>query len=259
MRRTHHHQRTAAGVALATALLLGAAACGPDAAGPTASPTPATSGPSGPSVDDTPTDDPREADVSTRLADAVRAQDPTLADRVTADGTTVTPLATPWLTGWQVLDVLAAGGSHGARAHVALSDDGEAVVLAGAPEAFADVLARADVQVADEATAVAVVDTYLDATRSFRQWSQRVVSFDDIRLRPRLDADAQAAVDAAHATLEGQLAPTTATPTDDGFDVVAWVADGGTVVRHTVHLGADGTLADDAEDVVTDLPVPISR
>lgn len=248
MRRTHH-QRTVPGTALALGLLLALGACGPGTPEPTAAPTPPPSS--------TPTDVLEEADVTTRLADALRSQDPGLADVVTADGTTVTPLGTPWLTGWQVLDVLALG-AHGRRAHVALSDDGEAVVLAGDPAAFADVLARGGAQVGDEATAVAVVETYLDATRSFRQWSQRVASFDEIRLRPRLDDEAQAAADAARATLEGQLAPTTATPAGDGFDVVAWVQDGATVARHTVHLGADGTLTDDVTDVVTDLPVPMS-
>lgn len=253
MRGTTHH-RAAAGTALVLGALLALGACDAGTGQPTGPTTTAPAGALTPT-----TDGPEEGDVSTRLADAVRAQDAALADRVTADGTTVTPLDTPWLTGWQVLDVLARGGSHGSRAYVALSDEDEAVVLAGAPDAFADVLTRGDVRVEDAATAVAVVDTYLDATRSFRQWSQRVATFDDVRLRPRLDADAQAAVDAARAALEGQLAPTTATAAADGFEVVAWVQDGGTIARHTVRLTSDGALRDDVMDVVTDLPVPISR
>lgn len=252
MRRTIHHRAAAGTVVLAALLTLGA--CGTGDTQPTAAATTA------PAPAGTPTTDgPEEGDVTTRLADAVRPQDAALADLVTAAGTTVTALDTPWLTGWQVLDVLARGGSHGSRAHVALSDDDEAVLLAGEPAAFVDLLAQADVRVDDAATATGVVDTYLDATRSFRQWSQRVVSFDDVRLRPRLDADAQAAVDAARAALDGQVAPTAATPTADGFTVVAWVQDGGTIARHTVTLTADGALTDVVEDVVTDLPVPISR
>lgn len=251
MRRTIHH-RAATRTAVALCALLALGACDGGTAQPTSAPTAAPTG--------TPTiDGPQEGDVSTRLADAVRADDPALADLVTADGTTVTPLDTPWLTGWQVLDVLARGGSHGSRAYVALSDEDRAVVLAGAPEAFVDVLAQAAVRVEDATTAAAVVDTYLDATRSFQQWSQRVASFDEVQLRPKLDADAQAVVDAARATLEGQVAPTTATATADGFDVVAWVQDGGTISRHTVRLTGDGALEDSAQDVVTDLPVPISR
>lgn len=181
MRRTHHLPGAVVGTTLALGALLTLTGCGTGDVDPTSPTTTPGSAPS--SVgSSSPTDGPEEGDVSTRLADAVRPQDPGLADLVTADGTTVTPLDTPWLTGWQVLDVLARGGSHGSRAYVALSDDDEAVVLAGAPEAFADVLARADVRIEDEATAVAVVDTYLDATRSFRQWSQRIASFDEVRL-----------------------------------------------------------------------------
>ena len=253
MRRTIHH-RAAAGTAVALCALLTLGACDGGTTQPTSAPTSTPTGTGTPT-----TDGPQEGDVSTRLADAVRADDPALADRVTADGTTVTPLDTPWLTGWQVFDVLARGGSHGSRAYVALSDEDRAVVLAGEPGAFVELLAQADVRVEDAATATAVVDTYLDATRSFQQWSQRVASFDEVQLRPKLDADAQAVVDTARATLEGQIAPTTATATADGFDVVAWVQDGGTISRHTVRLTADGALEDSAEDVVTDLPVPISR
>ncbi|MBD7917794.1 hypothetical protein H9657_05820 [Cellulomonas sp. Sa3CUA2] len=254
MRRTIHHGAAVGAAALCALLALGA--CDGGSATPTPTATAATTAPPG----GTPTTDgPQEDDVTTRLAEALRAEDPALADLVTSDGTTVTPLDTPWLTGWQVLDVLARGGSHGSRAYVALSDDDRAVVLAGSPDAFVDLLAQADVRVEDAATAAAVVDTYLDATRSFTQWSQRIASFDDVRLRPRLDADAQAAADAARAALDGQVAPTTATPTADGFDVVAWVQDGATVARHTVRLTGDGELEDSVQDVVTDLPVPISR
>ena len=114
-------------------------------------------------------------------------------------------------------------------------------------------------RVENASTATAIVDTYLDATRSFGQWSQRVSSFDEVQLRPDLDAEARAVVDAARTTLHGQVAPTTATATADGFDVVAWVQDGGTISRHTVRFTGDGTLDDSAQDVVTDLPVPISR
>ncbi|GIG38336.1 hypothetical protein [Cellulomonas phragmiteti] len=253
MRRTIHHRATA-GTAVALGALLALGACDAGATAPTATPTTAASTGASPT-----TDGPPEGDVSTRLADALRTDDPALADLVAAAGTTLTPLDTPWLAGWQVLDVLARDGSHGSRAYVALSDEDEALVLAGAPEAFRDLLAQADVRVEDATTAVAVVDTYLDATRSFRQWSQRIASFDDVQLRPRLDTDAQAAVDAARATLEGRIAATTATPTADGFDVVAWVQDGGTIRRHTVAVSATGALQDVAQDEVTDLPVPISR
>lgn len=252
MRHTIHH-RAAAGTAVALCALLALGACDAGTAQPSGAPTTA------PADTGTPTTDgPREGDMSSRLADALRADDAVLADLVTADGTTVTPLDTPWLTGWQVLDVLVRDVSHGTRAYVALSDEDRAIVLAGAPEAFVDMLAQADVRVEDATTATAVVDTYLDATRSFRQWSQRIASFDEVQLRPNLDADAQAVVDAARATLEGQVAPTTATATADGFDVVAWVLDGGTISRHTVRLTGDGALEDSAQDVVTDLPVPIS-
>lgn len=199
-----------------------------------------------------------EIDVRTRLADAL-AEQQDLARLVTDERTTLTPVATPWLPGRQVLDVLADTDSHPVRFVVALGDDGEAVVLTRDPDAFVRMLADADVRVPDEQTAAAVVDTYLDTTRSFRTWSERVASLDGVDLLPTLDAEQQAAWDAVVADLGDDVAPTRAARRDDGYDVVAWVADGDTLVRHDVRVTTDGDLEDRPTVLATGLPVPLYR
>ncbi len=245
----------AAAAVLGTVLVLGACTDG-EAPGPSGT-TDATSSPGGgPTA--TPTSD-AEGDVRDRLVQALQDDTTGLGDLVSQADTSLTVLETPWLQGWQVVDVLSRAGSHGTRAYVGLSQDGTAVLLSGAPDAFVEILGSGAASVPDEDTAVQVVDTYLDATRSFRGWSERIASFDDVRLRPDLDAEAQASVDAARATLADQVAPTAAVSRGDGFDVVAWVQDGAAVVRHEVHVGRDGSLSDRPATLVSDLPAPISR
>ena len=200
----------------------------------------------------------KESDVRTRLADALATDRPDLARLLADESVTLTPVPTPWLPGRQILDVLADTGSHPVRFYVALSDEGDAVVLTRDADAFVGLLADADVRVPDEQTAVDVVDTYLDATRSFQVWSQRVGSLDEIELLLTLDADQQAAWDAVVADLGADVAPTRAANRGDGFDVVAWVADGDTLVRHDVRVTEDGGLSDRTTVLATGLPVPVS-
>lgn len=195
-----------------------------------------------------------EADMRTRIADGLAADDDGLAALVRDEATTLTPVPAPWLPDAQIVDVLARGTSGGARLHVALRGSGEVVVLT--PETFVALVAG--VRVPDEATAVAVVDTYLDTTRSFRQWSQRVSSLDEVDLLPTPDAEQLAAWEALRARLDAEVGPTRAVARDDGFDVVAWVADGATLVRHDVRLTRDGDLSDRPTVLADDLPVPVS-
>jgi len=261
-RRTTTARRAAAAlvapVTLAAVLAVAGCTGGPGGLDGTVAPTPsAPATTDGTTTDGTTSDE--GTDVRTRLTQALRDDTTGLGDLVAQDDTTLTVLDTPWLDGWQVVDVLSRAGAHGARAYLALSDEGTVTVLTGRPEAFVDLLAEASVRVRDEATAVAVVDTYLDATRSFRRWSQRVATFDDVRLRPTLDDAAQATVDAARTRLAAQIGPTSAQRRGDGFAVVAWVQDGDAVVRHDVDLTSDGTLTDHPSTQVSGLPAPVSR
>ncbi|UZN04725.1 hypothetical protein [Cellulomonas sp. S1-8] len=225
---------------------------GPDGtAAPSASGTAAAGTPGGTADEET--------DVRTRLTQALQDDTTGLGDLVAKDDTSLTVLDTPWLDGWQVVDVLSRSGAHGARAYLALSDEGVATLLTGRTDAYVDLLTEAGVQVDDEGTAAAVVETYLDSTRTFRQWSQRIASFDDVQLRPTLDDAAQATVDAARAQLATEIGPTTAQPRGDGFDVEAWMQDGDVLVRHDVRVTSDGELSDRPSTQVSGLPVPISR
>lgn len=200
-----------------------------------------------------------EVDVRSRLTDALSAARPELADVVADTTTTLTPVPTPWLPGHEVLDVLADDSAHPVRFYVALPGSGDAVVLTRAPEAFVDLVASAGVRVDDEATAAAVVDTYLDTTRSFRVWSERVSSLDEVALLPSPGAEQQSAWDAVRAQLDDEVGPTSAQARGDGFDVVAWVVDGDTLVRHDVRLTTDGGLTDRVSLLASGLPVPVSR
>jgi hypothetical protein len=199
-----------------------------------------------------------ENDVRSTLAAGLAAVSPARAGLVRAEATTLTPVDTPWLTGWQVIDVESRTPPHPQRFYAALSEDGTALILSGSAESFAQMTRAARVVMSTASDATQVATVYLDATRTFASYSYRIASLGEVKWRPRLDA----AGESRRADLERQYAdlvkPPAAEPSATGWTVTAWSVDGTSLVRHHLTIAADGAVTDQPESVATDLPVPAS-
>jgi len=261
-----HHGRTA-GVLCAGLLVLALAACSPpDGAshppgGPgTAAPPSATSTPGTSPVTPTttpPTNDP-EAALRTRLADALRAEDPISAGFVANSTTGLDAVPTAWLPGWQVVDVNVLSMPHPRRFFVGLSEAGRARDLSGHPEAFDAMVTDARIRVGQARTAVAVGQAFLDTTRTFQRYSTRVEDLRRVGWVTDLSPAEQGARDRVLQAYDDQVGPPRAAPAGDGWTLTAWTVDGPTLVRHDLTVAATGTVTDRPEVVARDLPVPES-
>lgn len=255
-------------LALAGLLLLAATACSPADPGPTDPTTdaptvsPAPSAPSTPTPSGTPstpppTSDP-EAAVRTRLAEALRADDPVSAGAVANPTTRLDVVTTAWLPGWQVVDVNVRSMPHPRRFFVGLSEAGQAQYLSGRTQSFDAMVTDARIRVGDGRTAVAVGSTFLDTTRTFQRYAERVEDLDRVTWRKDLGPAEQQARDDVLRTYGDQVRPPRATPDGDGWTLTAWMLDGSTLVRHDLAVAARGTVSDTATVVARDLPVPYS-
>jgi hypothetical protein len=260
--------RRRAGLALVGLLLLGVSACSSSATEPaepadppssvgslpthTPTGTPGT-GPSSPR----PTHDP-EAAVRTQLADALRTTNPVNAGAVAQPTTRLDVVATDWLPGWQVVDVTVRSVPHPRRFSVGLSADGVTRHLSGKPQNFDAMLTDARIRVGAARTAVAVGETFLDSTRTFQRYSERVEDLGRVEWNADLSPAERSARDRVLQTYGDQVQAPRATPAGDGWTLTAWMVDGNTLVRHDLTIAANGTVTDAAEVVVRDLPVPES-
>lgn len=202
---------------------------------------------------------PDPSDLRGRLAAGLQGTSPVNARLVSEPKTTLEPVDTAWLTGWQVLDVQNQTPPHPRRIYAALSDSGDAVVLTGQPAEFSSMLQQVGVSVGSAAVAEDVAAVFLDATRTFATYSYRIDGVDDIKWRPQLTADQQSARDQVVSAYGKQIASATAEQSSSGWMVIVWTVSGTDLVRHQVTIGSDGTVADQTETVASDLPVPISR
>ena len=254
------------GLGVVGLLLLAVVGCSVQASGPadppsTAAPPPVVTGP--PTTPSTsppsprPTNDP-EAALRTRLADALRAEDPLSAGLVTQPSTALDVVDAGWLSGWQVVDVNVRSMPHPRRFYVGLSEDGRAEYLSGQPQRFDAMVADARIRVGVGRTAIAVGETFLDATRTFQRYSERVEDLSRVRWSPKLDPAEQSARDRVLETYGQQVRAPRATPAGDGWTSTFWMVDGSTLVRHDLTVAADGVVTDAPEVVARDLPVPES-
>jgi len=231
-------------------LLLAVVACA--APGPPPLDPPSTS-PSGPR----PARDP-DAALRTRLAEALRADGPLGAGLVARTSTALDVVNTGWLPGWQVVDVSVRSLPHPRRFYVGLSEDGRAEPLSGEPQRFGAMVADAHVRVGAGGTAVAVGATFLDVTRAFQRYSERVEDLSRVGWRPDLDPAERKARDRVLETYGPQVRAPRATPAGEGWTSTFWMVDGTTLVRHDLTVAADGVVTDAPEVVARDLPVPES-
>lgn len=220
----------------------------------TSSPTPPTPPPSV-----GPTRSADAADLRERLVHGLQVSTPAGARLVGDAATVLTAVEAPWLTGWQIVDVLNGTAPHPRRMVAALSDAGEAVVLTGHPEAFSTVLQSAGVRVHAAEVAAAVATVFLDSTRTFSTLSYRVEDAADIHWRPTLTATEQATRAAILSAVAERIGPARAAQGSAGWVVESWTVSGFDLVRHQTTIDSAGRISDDSEAVASDLPVPASR
>ena len=235
----------------AVTALLALPACTPEQSPPTSPPsqTPSSSVTSSPDASDT----------RGRLAAGLEGSSPVNARLVSDAKTTLTPVEASWLPGWQIFDVQNQTPPHPRRIYAALSDAGEALVLAGQPDAFSTMLKQAGVSVSSADVAAQVAAVFLDSTRTFTTLAYRIDDADDIRWLPTLTAEQQKARDAVISTYGERIGPAKAEQSSSGWTVESWMISGADLVRHETTIGTDGTVTDKTETVATDLPVPASR
>ena len=243
-------------------LLLALLACSGPGSGPTdppstAVPPPVFATPSNSPSSPPPTND-AEASLRTRLADALRADDPLSAGLVTQPSTALDVVGTGWLPGWQVVDVNVRSMPHPRRFYVGLSEDGRAEYLSGQPQNFEAMVTDARIRVRAGQTAIAVGKTFLDATRTFQRYSERVEDLNRVGWGSDLSPAEQNARDRVLETYGSQVRPPRATPAGEGWTSTFWMVDGSTLVRHDLTFAANGTVTDAPEVVARDLPVPES-
>jgi hypothetical protein len=193
-----------------------------------------------------------------RLANAMRGQDPSGAHLVEDALTDLTVVTAAWLPGWQVIDVSYRGVPHGRRFAVGLADDDRVTYLAGEPDAFDAMTAAAGVDVADAATATALAQVLLDATRTFVHYAYRVESVGDVDWLPNPTPQEQAArrrVERAYAT---RIAPPAAREQGGGWALTVWMVDDRSLVEHALVVSRTGQVSDRARTVEPRLPVPYS-
>jgi len=193
-----------------------------------------------------------------RLIDALRDTSPSQVRLLERRETTITPVSTPWLDGWQVVDVLARIVPHPVRFVVAISADDEVVHLTGEPAEFSSVTQQAKLDVSSAKVAVEVAEVYLDSTQDFAKASYRIDSVDDIQwLKTTTAAQAK-----KQAELERELPkvvePAKAKASGDGWVVTAWMVYDRQLDKHTVTIGPDGAVSDEVEHAYEGLPVPES-
>ena len=193
--------------------------------------------------------------VRTKLAAGLRAASPTGAKLVERADTRLTVVATPWLTGWQVVDVLNLAPPHPQRFYAALSADGTVRVLTGEPDEFSHVATEAGLRVASASVAVAVATTFLDSTQDFVRASYRVDRIEDVQWLSQRTAAQEKRRRAIIADYGDQVGRAEAERSGTGWRASVWMVYDHRLDRHRVTIAADGAVTDRAETVVDGLPV----
>lgn len=202
---------------------------------------------------------PDASDTRGRLAAGLQDTSPVTARLVSDPKTTLTPVEAAWLSGWQIFDIANQTPPHPRRVIAALSQQGQAVVLSGQPDAFSTMVQQAGVTVGSADVATQVATVFLDSTRTFTTLTYRVDSAEDIQWRPGLTEAEQKTRDSIVSTYGDKIAPAKAEQTSSGWTVESWTVTGADLVRHETTVGSDGAVTDKTETVVSDLPVPASR
>jgi hypothetical protein len=251
------------GLGVVGVLLLTAVACSPAETVPSDPPSSASPPPTATPSTSTSTSSPRpqgdpDAVLRARLVEALRADDHLSARMVAQPTTRLDVVATDWLRGWRVVDVQVRSMPHPRRFFVGVSDDGRARYLSGHPQSFDAMVTDARTRVDAGPTATAVGQTFLDSTRTFARYSERVDDLARVEWLADLSPAQERARDRLVQTYGPQVRPPHAEPDGNGWTLTAWMVDGSTLVRHDLTVAVSGTVTDVAEVVARDLPVPES-
>ncbi|MQA97479.1 MAG: hypothetical protein GEV11_23650 [Streptosporangiales bacterium] len=141
---------------------------------------------------------------------------------------------------------------------VAYGPERQVFYLTERPDRFAAFTRAAGVRVTGPAEAVALARTYLATTRSMNAYAQVVTSVDELDVLGYLDEEDQRRLDAARERLRPVLSDPFAVVSADGFEVTFYIQRGSIVERRTLAVAADGAVTGRAEELVDDLPAPIS-
>lgn len=194
----------------------------------------------------------------TRLAEALRPTSPALATLVDNERSTLAEIKSPWLTGWQLIDVLNQAPPRPRRFVAALSADGSAVVLSGQPASYRALSDEGVITVDSAATAVAVGETYLDVTRDFVKASYRISAIDEVKWIPNQTPAEKAAREELLTSYEERIAAAKPSKVEDGWSYVLWTVTGEDLVQHSVTVATDGRVSDERTVVEKGIPVPAS-
>lgn len=202
---------------------------------------------------------PRDASIGLldrrRIAKAL-GDDSLLGSVITDSSTTIAPVPAAALGSWRILDVQHNGENHPQRWYIGVDQKiTRVVVLSGFPERWPQVLEGASVADAGRAVELAVVHS--EATRSMARTHYRVESVDQIPFikKPGIaDAARIREVRQSHRKLIGPPAPEL---DERGWTLELWTVNNQDLNRHTVTVGRDGSIIDEAVTQLSDLPTPI--
>jgi hypothetical protein len=191
--------------------------------------------------------------IKTALTQAGRASE---ADVVTRGGARLTPLPTPFLRSWRIIQVDYRQGPHPVMFHVAVGA-GRAYLLTGNPAAFQQVTAADGTRVTDAASAVRLVRTYLETTRPAGRLTYVVDSVDQIRFRPGLTGTAAQRRAEIVARFRSVVWPLSAGPPKGGsYTMTAFVVQDQELQQRSLVVSGQGVVTERSRTLVDDLPVP---
>jgi hypothetical protein len=133
---------------------------------------------------------------------------------------------------------------------------GRVYYLTGTPHAFGDMMRATGLQITEEQTAAEIARAYVETTRTMDTFTGILNSADDIGwdTRPEHEPDP-----GMLAWLRESVRPASVMAVGPGrYEVSLFVLHGTAVERRVLNVNTDGTVIERTEQVVSDLPVPIS-
>lgn len=188
------------------------------------------------------------------LSDRIREGLPetsTVARVMDGEPVEVREVALPELPRWRLAEVKATG-ERPLMTVVAYAPEGEprSIVLTGFPDRWQSLVGGGTVK--DGSRAVEVARAWYDATRRTDELWYRVESVDDVDWQPIVDEQAVTDLKAEYSSM---IEPPQARSSDGGWDVTLWAVQQRDLVKHELHVGPDGQVADTPERVEEAMPV----
>lgn len=190
-----------------------------------------------------------------RIAKAL-GDDSLLGEVITDPSTTIASVPAAALGSWRILDVKHNGENHPLRWFIGVDPKiTQVVVLSGFPERWSRVLDGASVTDAGRAVELAVVHS--EATRSMTKTHYRVESVDQIPFTKHPKAASAARIAEVKLSHRKRIRPPAPVLDERGWTLELWTVNNQDLNRHTVTVGRDGSIIDEAVTELSDLPTPI--